>query len=166
MHFLEFVGLVPKIEMASIDYEYDAAHNMSRMKDSEGFDLQNKYDAANRLIHQKLSDGRTWSFQNQVDKMGNILQTDVTNPDQTVERITFDLDHNTLTESYPLGHSEEIKLTYERNAPTGQVVAVSVKCMSKTGTRVQYRGVVGSNSSSDDIKRRFRANCRTIQVTN
>jgi YD repeat-containing protein len=113
MLFMEFIGWLPKSIPESIDYEYDAFHNMTRMKDSTGFEMVNNYDASSRVIHQTLSDGRSWFFDNQVDKKGNILQTEITHPDQTVKRMTFDISHNTLTESYPLGLPSEIKWIYK-----------------------------------------------------
>jgi YD repeat-containing protein len=133
---MELMGWLSKKIPESIDYEYDTSHNLTRMKDSTGFEMLNKYDSSNRAIHQKLNDGRTWSLEYKVDKKGNILQADIMYPDRTVERMTFDLNHNTLTENYPLGLPDEMKWTYERNVPTGQVVAIGVECLSRTGTKV------------------------------
>ena len=53
-HFLEIIGWLPKRIPESIDYEYDTSHNMTRLKDSTGFEMVNKYDSSSRLIHQKL----------------------------------------------------------------------------------------------------------------
>ena len=87
----------------SIDYEYDTSHNMTRLKDSTGFEMVNKDDSSSRLIHQKLSDGRIWSMKYEVDNQGDIVRADVNNPDGTVERLTFDFNHDTLTETHRLG---------------------------------------------------------------
>ena len=163
--FLELIGWLPKRVPESIDYEYDAAHNMTKMIDSTEFQMENKYDSSGRTIHQKLSDGRSWSMEYVVDKDGNILQADVKNPDGTIERLTFDLNHNTLTETHPLGLRGEMKWTYERDATTGQVVAIEVECLSRNGTMQRYHGTVGPDKSADILKRNYRANCKQARET-
>ena len=163
MLFMEFIGRLPKRIPESIGYEYDASHNMTRMKDSTGFERVNKYDTSSRTIHQRLSDGRRWSMEYEVDNKGNILQADVKNPDGTIERLTFDLDHNTLTEIHPLGLPHAIKWTYERDPTTGRLLAMGLECVSKKRTKVRNHGTVGPSEPPVDLKRRFRASCKSTE---
>jgi hypothetical protein len=165
MVFMEIIGWLPKRIPESIEYEYDASHNMVRMKDSTGFEMVNKYDFAGRTIHQKLNDGRTWSLEYKVDKGGNILQTDITNPDGTIERVTFDVDHNTLTETYPFGLPEQIKWIYERDTTTGRAVAIAAECVSRKGRKMRYHEAVGPDRSIDHLKDKFRASCKSARET-
>jgi RHS repeat-associated protein len=71
-------------------YTYDANNQMLTVRDPRNIlYLTNQYDNAGRVSLQTMADTGTYQFAYTEDGNGNIIQTDVTDPRGTVQRLSF-----------------------------------------------------------------------------
>ena len=133
---------VPDTRVAWTEYGYDAAHNMISVKDSTGFELINEYDAKNRPIRQRLNDGTKFSFAYTVNSRGKITQTETTEPDGSVSRVTFTSNGNVLTSTERVGQPDELRVVYQRHPVSDQAISLTVSCVSVNGEKTTRTRVV------------------------
>jgi len=87
---------------------------MLTLKDARGIVfLRNEYDDAGRARRQTLADGNTFEFAYTTGEGGRIIQTDVTDPRNFVERVTFNDAGYVLTDTLAVGEEEEQTTTLE-----------------------------------------------------
>jgi hypothetical protein len=151
---------MPDPRIAWTEYGYDAAHNMTSMKNSTGFGLVNEYDSKNRPIRQWLNDGTKFAFAYTVNSTGKITQTDTTEPDGTTSRVTFTAIGNLLTSTERLGEVDEIRKSYQRRPVSDQIISVTVTCLSESGHRTSQTRTITAGESVDDIERELTEPCR------
>jgi YD repeat-containing protein len=71
-------------------YTYDANNNMTSITDPRNITyLQNQFDSNNRVSKQTQADGGTYQFSYTTDSGNNVTETDVTDPNGNVRKITF-----------------------------------------------------------------------------
>lgn len=142
------------------EYSYDSAHNMTTMKDSTGFEVINEYDPKNRPIRQSLSDGSKFAFAYTVNSAGKITQTDTTEPDGSVSRVTFSLSGNLLTSIKRMGEIDEIRTVYQRHPVSDHVMTLTINCLSENGEKTSNTRNVKPGQLIDVIERELAANCK------
>ena len=115
------------------EYTYDSAHRMLTVKDARGIVyLTNEYDANGRVSKQTLADDTplvttdnpTYLFAYTVDAGGRIIQTDITDPQGHVRRVTFNTAGHPLTDTSALGRPEQQQVSIERQTGTNLVTAI------------------------------------------
>src|ERR1044072_8137679 len=117
---------------------------MLTIKDPRGIVyLTNEYDpVSGREIKQTLADNTPANstdnprclFNYTTDSGGRVVQTDVTDPRNNIQRVTFSPTGYRLTETSALGTAEQQTISYEREAGTNLVLAM----IDPLGRRTEY----------------------------
>src|SRR5262249_9598814 len=107
-------------------YTWDTSNRLVSIKDGRNITwLTNQYDTSNRVTQQMLADpNAAWGFAYTTDGNGNITQTDVTDPRGHVERLAFNADHYTTSDTEAYGTSLARTTTITRQTGTDLVTAV------------------------------------------
>lgn len=142
----------------SKEYTYDDAHRMLTVNEP-GFRLINTYDQSGRVIAQDTSTKQPFRFLYRVDRQGRITQTDVTSPDGSLRRVSFNAQGYAATEIYAVGTPKERAIVYERETGSNRVRTITVSCT--VGGRPQKMSAsIGARDSVDDASSRLLARCR------
>lgn len=123
-------------------YTYDASQRMTQITDERGVAvLKNEYDSAGRIIKQTFgdttpdpNDNPSYTYGYTLDSGGRTVQTDVTDPQGLVRRVTFDANGFTTSDTYGLGLPEQQLITYERETGTNRLLSVT----DSIGRKVAY----------------------------
>jgi RHS repeat-associated protein len=100
-------------------YTYDASHRMLTVTDARGIMfLTNTYDANGRVTQQTQADATTFQLAYTLDSNGKVTQTDVTDPRSKVQRLTFNGDGYTLSDTWAQGAPEQQTTSYVRQTGT------------------------------------------------
>lgn len=98
------------------EYTYDIANQLLTIKDARGIIyLTNEYDANGRISKQTQIDQSTYEFAYTLDANGKVTQTQVTDPNNRVRRVSFNANGYLLTNTRAFGTSEQQTVTYERS---------------------------------------------------
>jgi len=123
------------------EYTYDASHRMLTVKDPRGITfLTNEYDANGRVSRQIQADATTYQFTYTLDGNGRIVQADVTNPRNYIDRYTFNSSRQLITRVRAVGTQEQQTTTYEREAGTNVVLAVTDALARRTEYTYDAKG--------------------------
>jgi YD repeat-containing protein len=121
-------------------YTYDQYHRMRTIKDGRQITyLTNTYVVANptqtdgRVASQVLADPQaSYQFAYTTDLSGNITRTDVTDPKGHVERLLFNPEHFTTSDTEAFGTSLARTTTFDRQPSTNLVTRVTDPLNRKT----------------------------------
>lgn len=117
------------------EYTYDSSHRMLTIKDPRGnVFLTNEYDGDGRVIKQTQLNTGTYQIAYTVDSNGKITTAQITDPRNSVRRVTFNSTGYALTDTYAYGTSIAQTTTYERNANTNIISAIT----DDLGRRVEF----------------------------
>jgi RHS repeat-associated protein len=98
------------------EYTYDTAHQMLTIKDPRGITyLTNQYDGNGRVSQQTLADTGVYEFNYTLDGSGKVTHTDLTDPEDRVQRATFNASGFplTITEAYGTSLARTTTRTYQ-----------------------------------------------------
>jgi RHS repeat-associated protein len=108
------------------EFTYDTSNRILTIKDPRNIVyLTNEYDTSGRVKKQTQADGGIYQFAYTVDANGKITQTDVTDPRNFVRRVTFNASGYTTSNTNAVGTPEQQSITFERQAVTNLVQAVT-----------------------------------------
>jgi RHS repeat-associated protein len=100
-------------------YTYDASDNMLSFTDARGIVYsQNHYDSHNRVISQTLASGGTYKFAYMLNSLGDVIETQVTNPLGVARKVTFNSAGYTTTDVRAVGKPEQQTSKLEWQAKT------------------------------------------------
>jgi RHS repeat-associated protein len=98
-------------------YGYDSLNRMTTVTDKRGHLMAtNVYDSNGRVSQQTLADGAVWQFSYQLDELGNVTQTTITDPRSFIEQDTFNSDGYLVKQIRALGQPEQQTMTIQRDA--------------------------------------------------
>ncbi len=98
-------------------FDYDANNRMYQVHNRLGQRMVlNSYDIDGRISAQTLADGAQYAFSYVTDANDNVTSTDVTRPNGTIRRVTFENQGYPLSDTDALGTSLQRTLTYERDS--------------------------------------------------
>lgn len=101
-------------------YSYDSDNNMVTVTDARQIlHVTNYYDANNRVYKQVEADGSTYLFSYTLDQSGNVVQTNVTDPNGNVEQASFNADGYVTSDTFAVGKPEQQTVTYTRQPGSG-----------------------------------------------
>jgi RHS repeat-associated protein len=127
------------------EYGYDTSNRMTTVKKPNGVVMvTNVYDANGRVTGQTLADGGVYQFAYTLDGGGHVIQTDITDPRGNVRRLTFNAGGFVLNETRALGRPEQQTTTFERDAATNLIMAVTDALGRRTAYSYDSRGNVTS----------------------
>jgi RHS repeat-associated protein len=107
------------------EYAYDASHRMLTVKDPRGITyLTNVYDANGRVEEQTLADTGVYTFDYTLDGSGNVTQTDMTDPEGRVQRLTFNGAGFALTVTDAYGTALARTTTYTYQSGSNHLLTV------------------------------------------
>ena len=123
-------------------FTYDSSHRMTQITDERGIAvLKNEYDTAGRVVKQTfadetetMTDNPFYSYSYTLDSGGRVVQTDATDPQGVIRRVTFDANGYTTGETVGVGLTEEQSTTYERETGTNRLLSVT----DAVGRKVAY----------------------------
>ncbi|GLW90304.1 hypothetical protein Aglo03_11200 [Actinokineospora globicatena] len=96
-------------------YTYDTANRVTRITDGRGVAyLDVVYDANGRVQRQNIADGGSYQFAYTLDASNNVTETRVTQPNGSVQRVTFDANRMLETDTQAFGTSLARTTTYTR----------------------------------------------------
>ena len=106
-------------------YTYTAGNQLATIKDGRNIVyLTNEYTNG-RVSRQTLADPEAiYQFSYTADASGNITQTDITDPRGHIERLAFNADHYTVSDTQAIGATEQRTITTERQPRSNLVMAV------------------------------------------
>jgi len=108
------------------EYTYDSSHRMLTIKDAKGIVyFTNEYDLGGRIVKQTLANTKTYEFDYTLNGSGNITQTDITDPQANIRRMTFNSSGLVLTDTRGLGTAQEETITYQRQSGTNLISSVT-----------------------------------------
>ncbi|MGH9874446.1 MAG: RHS repeat-associated core domain-containing protein, partial [Pyrinomonadaceae bacterium] len=108
------------------EYTYDTANRMLTLKDARSnVYLTNEYNSAGRVTKQTQADNSTYQIAYTLDTNGNVTRADVTDPRGNIDRVTFNADGYTLSETRALGTPEQQTRSYSRQAGTNLISSVT-----------------------------------------
>ena len=105
-------------------YTWDTANNritavqLPRQNPSGPAAVINSYDSNGRVQTQTLADSTTWHFAYTLDGSGKVIETDVTDPDSNVRKVTFNSSGYWLTDKRAFGSAVEQDFTAVRGGTT------------------------------------------------
>ena len=124
-------------------YTWDTSNRLVSIEDGRQITwLTNQYDTSNRVTQQTLADpNATWQFA-YTTTGGSITQTDVTDPRGHVERLAFNADHYTTSDTEAYGTSLARTTTITRQAGSNLPTAVVDPLSRRTGYTYDTSGHV------------------------
>lgn len=129
-------------------YSYDEFHNMVTIREP-GIGLDNEYDRGARTVKQNWLGVGTFIVRYQLDTRGRIMATELTQPDGTVRKLSFNRDGYPLSDVFASGTLDELAITYDREEGTNQVRAVTVTCLSVMERRRHLSAKVQEGQTGD-----------------
>jgi YD repeat-containing protein len=155
VQWLTGVGLRrPGWAIETREYAYDDVHQMVEIREP-GALVSNEYDAGGRVVRQVVNIDQVFAFAYRVDDRGQILETEVTQPDGGRYRVTFDRGVP-VGKVYAPGTPAETQIVYEREPRSRRVVAIGVRC-GAAGTR--RREPVGRTEDAEAVEARLGQEC-------
>ncbi len=139
------------------EYTYNDSHQMLTVKGAD-ISLTNEYDGNGRVMKQAVADGRTFKFAYVLNKDGKITQADVTKPDGSLRRVTFNSHGYILSDNYEVGRPNQISIVYERQAGRNRILRVTVSCSPKTPVRAT--ALVHPDETADEVERELLLKCK------
>ena len=136
------------------EYAYDAAHQLVEIREP-GALVSNEYDAGGRVVRQVVDIDQVFAFAYRLDDRGQILETEVTQPDGGQYRVTFDQGIPVAT-VYSPGSPAETRVVYEREPQSRRVVAIGVRCGAAGAPR---RESLGPGDTPDAVEARLLRAC-------
>ena len=107
-------------------YTYDANERMASIEDARGITyLTNTYDANGRVSQQTQADSTTYTFSYTLDSTGKVTETDVTDPNGQVRRVTFNSAGYLLTDTAASGTADAQTVTVTRDSTNNQITRVT-----------------------------------------
>ena len=106
-------------------YTYDTSHRMLTIKDGRQIVYLTNTYVNGRVDTQTLADPQaSYRFAYTTDQSGNITRTDITDPKGHVERLLFNSDHFTTSDTQAFGTTLARTTAFERQASTNFVTAM------------------------------------------
>lgn len=136
------------------EYAYDAAHQLVEIREP-GALVSNEYDAGGRVARQVVDVDEVFAFAYRLDDRGQIVETEVTQPDGERYRVTFDQGIPVAKVHGP-GTPVETERIYEREPQSRRIVAIGVRC-GVSG--VPRREPVGPGDTPDAVEARLWQAC-------
>lgn len=125
-------------------YTYDAENRMKTITDPRNIEyLENDYYTDGRVQRQTLPDGSTYEFAYTLNN-GKVTQTDITDPRDTVHRVTFNAEGYLTSETAGVGTAQEQTTTYSRAPGTNFVSSVTDELSRRTDYTYDSLGNVAS----------------------
>jgi YD repeat-containing protein len=146
-----------KAKESVTSYSYDDLDQIRTVHWSD-LSMINDYDDGGRVIRQTLSDGRVFRLRYVLDSQSRITQTDIWQPDGTLNRFTFNAQGYTLTDTVNVGLLTEQMITYKRETPGNWVVAVGIRCRTEKGL-FQTEEKVRPGKDSGAVVKRLKERC-------
>ena len=129
-------------------YTYDANNDMLTITDPRhNVSLSNQYDSNSRISKQTLADNSTYQYNYTTGAMGNVVQTDMTDPRGYVRRMAFNSDGYLVGDTQALGAPEQQTITYERQQGSDLILSVTDALNRKTAYTYDAMGDVTSVTS-------------------
>jgi RHS repeat-associated protein len=156
-------------------YNTSNADQMSTITDARNITyLQNVFDSTGRVRQQTLANGGTYTFSYTSDASGNIVQTDVTDPNGVVRRVAFSppalfqtgfqTGGYVTSDTYALGKPEQQTFTYNMGLPANNPGNFAMSVTDPLGRVTAYTyDVMGNRTSSTQLA--GTANASTISYT-
>jgi YD repeat-containing protein len=137
-------------------YTYTAKDQLATIVEP-GTDIENIYDDAdgrcirqiNRVPDAKDAEPYVFDFTYQVEG-GEVVQSRTSRSDGTWSRYTFDKGY-TIAETWGRTGQEPASFTYDRDATTNAITALTVTCPDRTGRPLRHSNVV-TNGNEEWIK--------------
>ena len=116
-------------------HAYNASNWMTAITDPRGITyLTNEYDSTGKVVRQTQPGGIVWQLAYALGAGGIVTQTDLTDPNGVVRRVTFDGEHRVLTDTAAAGTALAQTTSYEWQAETNLLLAA----VDALGRRTAY----------------------------
>ena len=132
-------------DTATMQYTYDTSSRMHTLQDRRGIVyLTNTYDTAGRVTQQTQADASTYQLAYTLNGSGQITQTDVTDPNGFVRRLSFNSSGYKTSETRAYGLSEAQTTSYTRDSTSNLITGATDALGRQTTTAYDSLGNITS----------------------